>query len=76
MFDLDDRWVWDFWIADDGSMFHLFFLQAPRSLGDPDLRHDHASVGHAVSPDLTTWTAVGLALSPPEPGLFRVAPPF
>jgi beta-fructofuranosidase len=68
MFDLDDRWVWDFWIADDGSMFHLFFLQAPRSLGDPDLRHDHASVGHAVSPDLTTWTEVGLALSPPETG--------
>ena len=34
MLRLDDRWVWDFWIADTGADYHLFFLQAPRSLGD------------------------------------------
>ena len=25
-------WVWDFWLADDGDQFHLFFLKAPRDL--------------------------------------------
>ena len=29
---LDDYWIWDSWIADDGDLYHLFFLQAPRSL--------------------------------------------
>ena len=31
----EQRWIWDSWIADDGEAFHLFHLQAPRSLGDP-----------------------------------------
>jgi beta-fructofuranosidase len=61
---LDDRWIWDFWLADDGERHHVFFLQAPRSLGDPDRRHDHATIGHAVSDDLVAWTLVG-ALSDP-----------
>ena len=52
MLRLDDRWVWDFWIADTGTDYHLFFLQAPRSLGDQVLRHLNATVGHAVSEDL------------------------
>jgi beta-fructofuranosidase len=30
-----DYWIWDSWIADDGDTFHLYFLQAPRSLVDP-----------------------------------------
>ncbi len=64
MFDLDDRWVWDFWLADDGEQFHLFFLHAPRSLGDPDLRHTHARIGHAVGPDLRTWTRLADPLAP------------
>lgn len=58
MFDLADHWVWDFWVADDGERYHLFFLRAPRSLGDPDRRHDHARVGRAVSDDLAAWTPV------------------
>ena len=52
----DDRWVWDFWVAIDGPDVHLFHLQALRALGDPELRHRHATVGHAVSRDLRTWT--------------------
>jgi len=52
----DDRWIWDFWTAIDGPDVHLFHLQAPRALGDPELRHRHATVGHAVSRDLRTWT--------------------
>jgi len=67
-FSLEDRWTWDFWVADDGHDYHLFFLQAPRSLVDPDLRHQHASVGHATSSDLVTWTEVAPALLPSESG--------
>lgn len=74
MFDLAEDWVWDFWIADDGDLFHLFFLKAPRSLGDPDLRHGHASVGHAVSRDLRAWERVADALEPqPAPAFDDLA---
>lgn len=52
---LPGHWVWDTWFAVDGDLVHAFFLHAPRSLGDPDLRHAHARVGHAVSRDLVTW---------------------
>jgi beta-fructofuranosidase len=52
---LEDRWVWDFWLAAKGDEHHLFFLHAPRSLGEPDLRHVHARIGHAVSTDLANW---------------------
>jgi beta-fructofuranosidase len=56
------HWTWDFWTARDGDDYHLFFLKAPRSLGDPDLRHENASVGHAVSTDLREWTELPDAL--------------
>lgn len=61
-FDLPGSWVWDFWFADDGERYHLFFLYASRALHDPDARHYRASVGHAVSDDLRTWTQVPDAL--------------
>ena len=64
MLRLDDHWVWDSWVADDGRTYHLFFLQAPRSLGDPDLRHVHATVGHATSTDLVSWRYLGQCLGP------------
>ena len=70
MFALDESWVWDFWIADDGALYHLFFLHAPKTLNDPDARHYHASIGHAVSSDLTNWTRVADALSHGAPGDF------
>lgn len=64
----DDRWIWDSWVADDGEFHHLFYLQAPASLGDPGQRHEHASVGvrdqrigTAVSEDLITWTRISNA---------------
>jgi hypothetical protein len=44
---LPDKWVWDFWLVRDGADYHAFYLQAHRSLGDPELRHMNASVGHA-----------------------------
>lgn len=65
---LEDKWIWDFWLAEDDGAFHLFYLQAPRSLADPDLRHVHASVGHAVSSDLSAWTVLDDALRSGPPG--------
>lgn len=62
MFDLPDSWVWDYWFADDGEQYHLFFLYASRALHDPELRHHRASVGHAVSTDLVTWERIADAL--------------
>ena len=49
---LPDKWVWDFWLARDAQQHHVFYLQAPRSLGGRELRHHNASIGHAVSSDL------------------------
>ena len=63
MLRLDDSWVWDFWTADDGELYHLFFLHAPRALGNPDDRHYNASIGHAVSTDLHTWRRLDDALT-------------
>lgn len=65
---LDDDWLWDFWLADDGDTYHLFHLRAPRSLGDPDRRHVHATIAHATSTDLHAWTPHGDVLTPAEPG--------
>ena len=68
MFDLADDWVWDFWLADDGGTRHLFFLHAPRGLGDPDLRHDHARIGHAVATDPGRWEQLPDPLPERRPG--------
>ena len=69
-FRLDHAWVWDFWLADDDEFFHLFYLHAPRSLGDPDLRHRNARFGHATSANLVDWTDHGPIFEPGEPGEF------
>jgi beta-fructofuranosidase len=62
---LTDHWVWDSWPVDDeAGRHHLFFLQAPRALGDPDARHLAATVGHAVSTDHHTWQVLPDALRP------------
>lgn len=66
----DDHWVWDFWFADDGDRYHLYYLHAPRSLGDPDLRHRNARIGHAISHDLRVWEDHGPVLSPGDVGDF------
>ena len=68
MLRLPESWVWDFWIADTGSEFHLFYLQAPRSLGEQAERHNNATVGHALSTDLREWRILPNALEPGPPG--------
>jgi beta-fructofuranosidase len=67
---LADRWLWDFWFARDGDDVHVFYLQAPRSLGDAELRHRNATIGHALSRDLRTWEVLPDALGPGRPGEF------
>ena len=69
-FNLPDHWVWDFWLADDGARHHLFYLHAPKSLGNPDLRHRNARIGHASSTDLRNWTDHGPAFDAGTPGSF------
>jgi beta-fructofuranosidase len=68
--ELADRWVWDFWHVRDRDVHHLFFLAAPRALDDPDLRHWHATVGHATSTDLRNWTVLPDALGSGDVGSF------
>jgi beta-fructofuranosidase len=61
----EEHYLWDFWLVspqewrDQHALYHLFYLQAPRSLHDPDLRHRMATVGHAVSSDLRHWVHRG-----------------
>jgi beta-fructofuranosidase len=61
---LEDSWVWDFWLADDGRTYHIYFLKARRSLGDPDLRHFNVAIGHATSHDLIRWGEAADVLAP------------
>ncbi len=57
-----DHYLWDFWILPHEGTYHLYYLKAPRSLPDPELRHFHTSIGHAVSSDLLTWHDRGTVL--------------
>ena len=61
---LDDHWIWDSWYAHDGKRWHGYFLQAPKAIGDPDMRHWNVSQGHAVSDDLINWQHLGTCLTP------------
>lgn len=70
MLRLAASWVWDFWFADDGDRYHLFFLKASRALLDPDRRHWRATIGHATSTDLTNWTEHADAIIPDDSPAF------
>jgi beta-fructofuranosidase len=63
---LEKKWIWDSWYAHDGQRWHGFFLQADKTLIDPDLRHLNVTQGHAVSDDLKTWTHLGTMFTPSE----------
>lgn len=63
---LADRWVWDFWLVHHAGRHHIFYLQAPRDLPDPEDRHWNVSIGHAESTDLRSWQALPDALAPAQ----------
>ncbi len=63
-----EKWVWDFWLFEENQQHHIFYLQAPKSLGDERLRHFNATIGHAKSPNLKDWEVLSDALKPGAPG--------
>lgn len=65
-FSLREHHVWDFWFAQDQQTYHMFFLTAPRTSEDEDLRHPHARIGHATSEDLRNWTYHGVVIRPSD----------
>ena len=74
MLRLPDSWLWDFWLADDGRRYHLFYLFASRALEDEHRRHGQAAIGHAVSDDLWDWARVGdVVAASPAPAFDDVA---
>lgn len=62
------KWLWDSWYVHDGEKWHAYFLQADRSLGDPELRHLNVTQGHATSTDLVNWTHYGTCFAPSRHG--------
>jgi beta-fructofuranosidase len=64
MLKIKDKWIWDFWLVQDKSAYHIFYLQASKSLIDETKRHHNATIGHAVSTDLINWDILPDALSP------------
>jgi sucrose-6-phosphate hydrolase SacC (GH32 family) len=70
MLRLPGAWVWDFWLADNGDRYHVFFLFASRALQDERRRHRHAAIGHAVSDDLRNWVQVRDVLAASDPPAF------
>jgi len=71
----EQHYLWDFWLVsphewggDSRASYHLYYLQAPRLLSDPNLRHGVATVGHAVSHDLRQWVNCGTVLEAGLPG--------
>ncbi len=63
---LKDKWLWDFWFAQDGDTYHIFYLQSSNNWTYDWQRHFNVSVGHAVSKDLKNWTVLADALKPSD----------
>lgn len=61
---LHDQWIWDFWLITEAGEHHVFFLKAPKAIGDPELRHWNVSIGRAVSNDLHDWTLADDVVAP------------
>ena len=41
MLAIEGRWIWDWWFVVVDGAYHIFYLQAEQSLGQPDPRHLH-----------------------------------
>ena len=63
---LKDKWIWDFWLSYDNDIWYCYFLQADKSLKDPDLRHNNVTHGLATSKDLINWKHHGTVFAPSD----------
>jgi len=63
---LENDWIWDSWYVRDADLWHAYFLKAPKSLINPQLRHFNVTQGHATSTDLVTWDHKGTCFAPAE----------
>lgn len=63
-----DKFLWDFWIIRHRNTYHMYYLQAPRNLPNPERRHQIASVGHATSKNLIDWEEQSTVLAAGEKG--------
>lgn len=61
---LKDKWIWDFWLAKKDDDWHIYFLQADKTLPHPNDRHRNVTQGHAVSTDLKNWKHLGTCFAP------------
>ena len=64
MIKLKEKWIWDFWLSYDSDIWYCYFLQADKSLKDPDLRHNNVTHGLATSKDLINWEYKGTVFAP------------
>ena len=64
MLRLEDRWVWDLWVARTPSEYHMFYLQAPRALGDPEPAAPQCQHRPRGVADLSSWTILPDAITP------------
>ncbi len=80
MLQLTDTWTWDFWIADTGDEYHIYFLKASKVyhspdgrrdlVRNPDGRHTRTTIGHAVSRDLFDWAVCEDVMAPSDDEAF------
>ena len=64
MIKLKEKWLWDFWLNKDNDIWYCYFLQADKSLKNPDLRHNNVTHGLATSKDLINWKYHGTVFAP------------
>jgi hypothetical protein len=70
---LQDKWIWDFWLARDGDDYHVFYLQAPKSLGDPSARHHNATIDEFLAGDPHGSRYAGKLIEDPDGQLVYLA---
>ena len=68
MLRLDDRWMWDFWLARDGPEHHVFYLQAPRRSATRTCDTPMRRSGTPCRPTSRSWEVLPDAMVPGPPG--------
>ena len=66
MIKLKEKWLWDFWLNKDNDVWYCYFLQADKSLKNPDLRHNNVTHGLATLKDLIHWKHHGTVFAPSD----------